>query len=380
MVAAITAAESGKPVTLYEAHAALAGRAATSSGPYRANLGPHVLYSDGPAWSWLQERQLVDDGFAPRAPMSALSAIRFRRESELRRLPPRDLLKALAARRLKAPVDVAFRDWAAERWGPGTETLLSRFAGVFSFDADPGRLSAAFVWDRILRVSKPQVPAARYITGGWASLVARLVDRAGSLGVQIVSDSPVDSLDGIRPVIVATELSAARKLLADDGLRWEGANVTLLDVGLESRRGDPFVVSDLDRPGWVERFSACDVTLAPSGHGLVQVQVGSRPGETLESGVAAAEDLLDCGFPDWRERERWRRRSQLRGRSGALDLPGTTWRDRPAVSRGDGIYLAGDMVAADGLLSEVSFASGVAAGRLAAGAAEPRFLSDCAAV
>lgn len=54
------------------------------------------------------------------------------------------------------------------------------------------------------------------------------------------------------------------------------------------------------------------------------------------------------------------------GRSGALDLPGATWRDRPAVDRGDGVYLVGDCVAAPGLLSEVAWASGVEAGRAAA--------------
>ena len=55
------------------------------------------------------------------------------------------------------------------------------------------------------------------------------------------------------------------------------------------------------------------------------------------------------------------------GRSGALDPPGTTWRDRPAVHRGDGVFLAGDMVAAPGLLSEVAWASGVEAARGALG-------------
>ena len=57
-------------------------------------------------------------------------------------------------------------------------------------------------------------------------------------------------------------------------------------------------------------------------------------------------------------------------RSGALDMPGTTWRDRPAVDRGDGVFLAGDMVAAPGLLAEVSWASAVEAGRLALGGGE----------
>ena len=57
------------------------------------------------------------------------------------------------------------------------------------------------------------------------------------------------------------------------------------------------------------------------------------------------------------------------GRSGALDHPGHTWRDRPAVERGDGVFLAGDCVAAPGLLSEVAHTSGVQAGRAAAEAA-----------
>jgi hypothetical protein len=33
----------------------------------------------------------------------------------------------------------------------------------------------------------------------------------------------------------------------------------------------------------------------------------------------------------------------------ALDLPGQTWRDRAAVSRGDGVWLVGDWVAAPGI-------------------------------
>jgi hypothetical protein len=48
-----------------------------------------------------------------------------------------------------------------------------------------------------------------------------------------------------------------------------------------------------------------------------------------------------------------------------LDPPGTTWRDRPAIDRGDGVFLAGDMVAAPGCLSEIAWASAIEASRLA---------------
>jgi hypothetical protein len=57
------------------------------------------------------------------------------------------------------------------------------------------------------------------------------------------------------------------------------------------------------------------------------------------------------------------------GRTGALDMPGFTWRDRPAIDRGDGVFLAGDMVAAPGCLSEIAWASALQAGRLAVAAA-----------
>ena len=59
------------------------------------------------------------------------------------------------------------------------------------------------------------------------------------------------------------------------------------------------------------------------------------------------------------------------GRSGALDFPGTTWKDRPAVDRGDGVFVAGDMMAAPGLLSEVAWGSGVEAARGAVEALAP---------
>jgi hypothetical protein len=166
-------------------------------------------------------------------------------------------------------------------------------------------------------------------------------------------------------VIIATELDTAGRLLGDSALHWEGARTALLDIGIVERRGDPFVVSDLDEAGWVERFSAPDPTVAPPGHSLLQAQMGLRPGESLDEGVARIERLLDASYEGWRSREIWRRRSIVDSRSGALDLPGTTWRDRPAINRGDGVYLVGDMVAAPGLLSEVSFNSALEASTLA---------------
>jgi hypothetical protein len=94
-----------------------------------------------------------------------------------------------------------------------------------------------------------------------------------------------------------------------------------------------------------------------------------RPGERVEDTTQRLEALLDLAFPDRASRTTWHRRMHMDGRSGALDLPGSTWRDRPAIDRGDGTFLAGDWVAAPGLLSEVAWKSGVEAGALALAAA-----------
>ena len=139
----------------------------------------------------------------------------------------------------------------------------------------------------------------------------------------------------------------------------------LLDVGLVPRRDDAFLVVDLDDAGFVERVTGVDTTLAPAGHALVQADMPLKPGEPRAVALARLEHLLDLGFPRWRERVVWRRTGFAAGRSGALDLPGTTWRDRPAIDRGGGVFLAGDLVAAPGVRAEISINSALHAARLA---------------
>jgi len=356
LVSAIAAREAGVEVTLLESKRELGGRARSTSAPYIANWGPHALYADGPMWRWLDERGLAQPCVKP--PMR--HPLLFRRGGELRRLPGKKLLAALARlRRTAAPADRAFAEWASERAGKEVATRLARMAGVFSFDHDPGRLSAAFVHERLVRVTTIPSPA-RFVVGGWSELVARLVDRVIELGVRIETGARVDGIPD-RPVVLAVPMGVAAELLGDASLSWTGTTTALLDVAMTARRGDPYVVYDLDAPGWVETYTHADPSLAPPGEHLVQAQAGLRPGESLDSGIRRLEAILDAGFPAWREREPWRRRARVDDDSGALDLPGTTWRDRPAVDRGDGLYVVGDMTAAPGLLSEVTHASALAA-------------------
>jgi phytoene dehydrogenase-like protein len=307
----------------------------------------------------MAERELL-----PRHTGLPLAGVKLRWQGEMRRTPPLGAIPAvLRLRGREAPVELDFRTWAAQHSDERTAAMLSALAGVFTFHHNPGELSAAFVWPRAVR-SLSMPPAVRYALGGWSAVVSSLETRARQLGVAIETGCPVGELPE-PPVIVATELGQARELLGDERLRWMSGHTLCLDLGLRHRRGDPFVVADLDEAGWIERFSAPDPSLAPAGEELVQAHMPIRPGEDAELAAARLERLLDASLPDWRERETWRRRQVMDGRSGALDMPGASWRDRPALDRGDGVFLAGDMVAAPGLLSEVSWASAIEASRLA---------------
>ncbi len=364
LTAALTAAEAGAKVTVYEAHHTLGGRARTAEGPYRTNDGPHALYSGGPHWAWLRQRDLI----GPLAPIPPLEAarLRLRHKGVLRRTPPFAMLKLLRPGVRQAPVDVDFMTWATEQTGEEGARAAAHYSAVALFHHAPGSLSAAFVQERLRRATKLP-PEAQYPRGGWASVIDRMASRAWNLGVRMETLARIDTIPTDTPVVVATSLDAARRLLGDDSLTWAGGRTTLIDLAVRTRRGDAFAVSDLDSPGWLERFTAQDRSLAPAGEQLIQGQIPIAPHETKADGIARAEQLLDLAFEGWRGRVTWRREAVANGRTGAVDLPGTSWRDRPAVDRGDGVYLAGDQVAAPGVLSEVSFNSALTAVSLALG-------------
>lgn len=357
LTAAITCAEGGAGVRLFEAHQELGGRARSTDGPYKANLGPHAIYAGGVLWEWLTKR-----GMMPPLARPPLTGVRFHYDGAVHRTPPLTLIPpGLRLRGRIAPADQDFRSWVVDHADERTAALLSSLAGVYTFHHDPGELSAAFVWERTQRLLLTPRPPARFIIGGWTNLVEALERRARELGVEIVTGERVEVLPD-PPVIVALELCDARQLLGDETLDWPSGRTICLDLGLRERRGDPWIVSDLENAGWIERFTAHDHTLAPPGEQLVQAQMPIRPDESADDAGERLEELLDISLEEWRGRITWRRRQVMDGRSGALDFPGTSWRDRPAIDRGEGIFLCGDQVAADGCLSEVSFASAIDAG------------------
>ena len=194
---------------------------------------------------------------------------------------------AAAHRRRRAPVDVDFHAWAT-----GCTARAARAAaallGVVTYDADPGRLSAAFMWDLLLRVTAPRAPVgavARRRLAVRGRPVGGPSPEAGRPDRDVVPRRRPARATGDRRDAARVRPVAAR----DDTLSWESGRCVLLDVGLVATRRDAFLVFDLDDAGSVERSPASTPPLAPAGHALLQADMPLRPGGAAGRRLARLE-------------------------------------------------------------------------------------------
>ena len=352
LTAAIEAAERGCSVIVAEAHSEPGGRARSLAAPFKANTGPHAIYVDGPWWAWLEHR-----GLAPPVVAAPQDASLVRVAGRLGRWPA-EISRAIAALPARAPVPESFRAWLLRHIEARLAEAIIGLVFIATFDHDPGRLSAAFAQERLQRLL---AGGERYVTGGWSTLVSLLTDRAARLGVQVQTRTRVNALP-TGPAILATSLATARQLTGDRSLAWPGARVATFDLGLRSGSSPGwFRLMDLDDRIYAARYNLADPGLAPPGHELMQIAAACAPHERKTDAERRVQRLLDQAQPGWRTRVRWRRGVVRVHCTGAVDLPGTTWRDRPGIDRGNTIMVATDQSAAPGLLAE----TGIAAAQLA---------------
>lgn len=354
LVAAITIAEQGGSAVLYEASPKLGGRARTQSGDYRPNLGPHALYH-GSFATWL-----IAKGLCPEIVPPKKSVFKLARGNRVRMLPLA-LLPMLRTLKREAPIDIDYRSWAHQQMSRrGAEAAIG-FASLPTFHGDPGSLAAAFVHERIQRSFTN--PSVSYVIGGFGAIIDSLAEHTRKLGVRIEVGEKCKSLPS-GPVIVATDFRTARRLLDDPTIDWPAPRTAMFDLAVQTnsktraktRSKDRAAVLDTDRGVYISNYSLYDPSLAPAGEHLYQCCAGLREDENLESGLERIRSVLDLSIPDWRTRCQWKRQGLTDG-AGAADPPGTCWRDRPAIHRGDDRWLVGDRVAAPGILSEVCFES-----------------------
>jgi phytoene dehydrogenase-like protein len=352
LTAAIEAAEGGWRVVVAEAHSQPGGRARSLGAPFRANTGSHAIYVDGTWWAWLERR-----GLTPPIVVAPRHGSLVRAGGRLGPWPA-EISEAIAALPPEAPTEESFRTWLLRHVDAKTAEAIVGVVFIFTFDHDPGRLSAAFAHQRLRR---GLAGGARYVAGGWSTLVGVLAERAASLGAKISTQTRVPALPA-GPTILATSLATARQLTGDRSLAWPSARVATFDLGLRADAGpDWFRVMDTDDRIYGARYSLADPTVAPPGHELIQISAACAPRERKTDAECRVHRLLDQTWPGWRAAVRWQRSCVRTHCTGAIDLPGTTWRDRPAINRSNTLAVATDQSAAPGLLAEV----GITAAQLA---------------
>lgn len=351
LVAAIEVAEAGRDVRLLEARVSLGGRAGSSAPPHVADQGPHALYPPSTGWEWLERR-----GLLPATTKPLRRGYRVVQDSKMKTISG-PYLRAVTSIRGDAPINSDFMTWATRKAGSDAARAAASVLIAFTYDHDPGRLSAAFCAERFRRLVSPTLKV-RYVIGGWQRLVDALEDRALSLGVRIARGTHARELPNA-PVIIATDPRNASLLLKDETLSYSTGRAAALAVAIRPEKRPPTVVFDLEHPTVAVRHSSVDPSLVPAGQELIEAATGFAPSETLDAAVRRIEHFLDLAFGTWREHEAWRKVRSFDMGAGAVDLPGHTWRDRPAIRYGEGIFVAGDWVSAPGILSDVAFNSAI---------------------
>lgn len=239
---------------------------------------------------------------------------------------------------------------------------------VTSFVADQETLSADVAATQ-LKIGL--LPGVRYLRGGWQSLVDALAARAEADGAVLRTRAGVRGLsrgaDGWEAVLDGETLRAAvvvvaaggpeavRKLLGERSPAAPGpaVEISVLDLGLKSlpRRSRRFALG-IDTPTYLSRHSPPD---HPDGVLLSLASYTREPRVALEV-------LADAVQPGWREQLTLERFLPRMVAVSAIPTPdGGGLAGRPDVDRGDGLYLAGDWIGAEGWLVDAALASGAAA-------------------
>jgi phytoene dehydrogenase-like protein len=382
LTAANALAGAGHKVVLMEQSDHLGGRAITQQDRgYLLNLGPHALYAGGAAARTLRQWNIPFSGKPPDTSSGAF-LIRDGRMYPLI-LSPLQLLgtrlfgareKLQAARILQqflaghALDGESMEEWIARHAGSArVRQFAAMLVRVSTYSADLRQLSAGAALDQFRLATRQGV---LYLDGGWQTLIAGLVERAQSLGVEIRCGQTVDSLgtieaDGI--VLAVSPASVERisgcELGREPGRKLPALQATrmaCLDLGLRKLPdGSAHIVFGLDQPLYLSAHSVV-AKLAPAGAAVVHV--GKYLGAAEPDARADREELeqfADRAMPGWR-----RQAEVVRFLPNMTVTPAAAGpRGRPGVGALglDGVAIAGDWVGSEGMLADAAVASALSA-------------------
>jgi len=411
LAASIYLARAGRTVTVFEKRRFLGGRAITNlRHGYRFNLGAHAFYRTGAGAGVCRELGIPVRGslVKPDAvalldreeytlPSSWFSLI----TTSLLSLPGKwDLGKALLhVRRFGGTRagSIALREWMDTQLSDARARMVfESLARLTTYSDRVGESSAALT----LAQMRIALRGVLYVDEGWQKIVDSLHSAAISSGVNFVSSSRIvgvqhdgavqavelggleldadrmdtqalafpeiqpEDVEGARLpaeiVVLAVDPITAGELAGEAGKEWsqvQPVTAACLDVALRSLpRPKRVFALGIDTPIYFSVHSSF-AQLTPRGGALIHL---------LKYGAGLAADdertleaLLDEMQPGWREALVHRRFLPSMTVSNALVTPACP---RPStVTSVRGLYIAGDWVGDEGLLSDAALASAKAA-------------------
>lgn len=403
LAAAAYLARAGRKVIVFERAEAAGGRARTrTQDGFHFNLGAHALFRAGQAADVLRDLGVAYAGGMPR-PNGAYAL----RGGVLHTLPvgfvsllttgllsPREKVEAgrhlarLGRHDTRTLQHVSLADWLREHVESETvRSLLAMIVRLATYTDDPERLSAGAAFDQIRRGGKGVI----YLDGGWQTLVNGLRRAAEAAGAGVVTHRGVASVvrdtavRGVRledgtftagaTVVIASGPRVAAELTAEGGPtvvgEWASRAVPVLaaclDVALARLpRPEARFALGIDRPLYASVHSAV-ARLAPEGGALLQLaRYGGLRGENASEAERELEGLLDALQPGWRGhvvRRRFLPELVVSNAVVAAASGGTAGRPGPAVPDVAGLYVVGDWVGPEGMLTDASLASARRAAR-----------------
>lgn len=388
LISAAHLARAGARVNLFESASALGGRARTREvNGYFLNQGPHAVYLGGAFHRELtrlgapvlgkrtqaSNPQGLWRGRLHSLPQGAASLLTTSLFNAGEKLTYMRVVKGIAG---GATGSGTFAEWMdTQKLTPRLRASLAALARVTSYTNAPDMVSAAAMLDQI----RLGLKGVMYIDAGWGSLVNGLADVAREAGVMLRSAARAERVlvegrssrlvlaDGAEHVADATILAVAPDVAAAmapavASLKTEAAEArairaNCLDLALshwpdEARQ---FVLG-IDQPLYLSLHSVA-AKLAPDGGAVVHIARYMAPGETPGSdAISELEALADLAIPGWRALEV--KRQELRGMVVSNAVVRAD-RPRPDVALGDapGLFIAGDWVGSEGMISDASAAS-----------------------
>ena len=413
LAAGVVLARAGRTVTIFERRRYLGGRAVTHlRHGFRFNLGPHAFYRGGAGWEVLRQLGVPVRGGRPKpkglalrggehykfpgGPFSVLTTSLFGAKGKIEAAK---LLIRIRRVDWKRYTSMTVSEWIdANASDERVHQALHALFRLATYCDRPDLQSAGAA----LRHLRLAIRGVIYVDEGWQKIVDALHSSAVAAGVNFVTSSRVMSIDVVDGAVRGIELGGLEVETSKDtltavalpdlneeerGTRLPAETVVLavdpdtakelapsldipkltpvlascLDVAL-SRLPNPgrLFALGIDRPLYYSVHSAY-AQLTPSGGALIHV--------AKYGGDSAAEPelekLLDDMQPGWRDLIVHRRFLPQMTVSNAIAEPvreGAARRPAPATSI-RGLYLAGDWVGDDGILSDAALSSARAAAK-----------------